>query len=150
VRGIAGRGGNAAVRVLLALAVFVALSGCEQTLLPPEEGEERGGVERARPGARLAPQPAPEPVVEDPPFDATDELVGDFCRPEDVPDYRVASAEGVGNEHLGAPRNARKRSSRPREGERAGPWRGWGCRCPCAGPKVVSKPIGRICRRRPA
>jgi hypothetical protein len=31
VRGIAGRGGIAAVRVLLALAVFVALSGCEQT-----------------------------------------------------------------------------------------------------------------------
>ncbi len=37
-------------------------------------------------------------MVEDPPFDATDELVGDFCRPEDVPDYRVVSAEGAGND----------------------------------------------------
>ncbi len=98
MRGVAGRRGSLAVRVLLALAVFVPLSGCEQILLPPEEAVERAEVDRARPGLRLAPRPAPEPVVEEPPFDSTDELVGDFCRPEDVPDYRVASAEGAGND----------------------------------------------------
>jgi hypothetical protein len=98
LRGVADRRGILAVRVLLALAFFVPLSGCEQILLPPEEGVERAEVDRARPGPRLAPQPAPEPVVEEPPFDSTDELVGDFCRPEDVPDHRVASAEGAGND----------------------------------------------------
>lgn len=98
MRGVANRRAILAIRVLLALAVFVPLYGCEQVLLPPEEGVERAEVDRARPGPRLAPQPPPEPVVEEPPFDSTDELVGDFCRPEDVPDYRVASAERAGNE----------------------------------------------------
>jgi hypothetical protein len=94
LRGLACRRGSQTLRVLLALAVFVSISGCERILLLPEEGVEREEVDRARPG----PQPAPEPVVEEPPFDSTDELVGDFCRPEDVPDYRVASAEGAGND----------------------------------------------------
>jgi hypothetical protein len=98
LRSVAGRRGTLTVRVLLALTVFIPLSGCEQILLPPEEGVERAEVERARPGPRLAPQPAPEPLVEEPPFDSTDELVGDFCRPEGVPDYRVASAEEAGND----------------------------------------------------
>jgi hypothetical protein len=83
----------------LVLAVFAVLSGCEQANSPPEEAEKQAGEEQARPASRLAPQPTPEHiVVEEPPFDATDELVGDFCRPENVPDYRVASAERAGND----------------------------------------------------
>jgi len=37
-------------------------------------------------------------VIQEPPFDATDELVGDFCHPENAPDYRVASAKRAGND----------------------------------------------------
>ena len=98
MRGVANRRAILAIRVLLALAVFVPLYGCEQVLLPPEEGVERAEADWARPRPRLTPQPAPEPVVEEHPFDSTDELVGDFCRTEDVPDYRVASVERAGNE----------------------------------------------------
>jgi hypothetical protein len=83
---------------MLVSAVFALLSGCEQAILPPEKAEKQAGVERAEPAPRLAPQPAPEPVIEEPPFDATNQLVGDFCRPENVPDYRVASAEKAGND----------------------------------------------------
>ena len=86
------------VRGLLVLAVFFTLSGCEQANPPPEEAEKRGGVERTRPAPRLAPQRTPEPVIQEPPFDTTDELVGDFCHPENVPDYRVTSAERAGND----------------------------------------------------
>ena len=95
-----------AVRVLLVLAVFATLSGCEQVNPPPEEAEKQGGVERVEPAPRLAPglaprlapQPTPEPTIQDPPIDTTNELVGDFCDPENVPDYRVVSAERAGND----------------------------------------------------
>ena len=87
-----------AVRVLLVLAVFAALSGCEQVNPPPEEAEKQGGVERVEPAPRIAPQPTREPAIQDPPIDTTNELVGDFCDPENVPDYRVVSAERAGND----------------------------------------------------
>jgi hypothetical protein len=87
-----------AVRVLLVLAVFFTFSGCEQANPPPEEAEKRGGAERTQPAPRLAPQHTPEPVIQAPPFDTTDELVGDFCHPKNVPGYRVASAERAGND----------------------------------------------------
>ncbi len=83
----------------MVLAVFAVLSGCEQANSPPEEAEKQAGEEQARPAFRLAPQPTPEHVVvEEPPFDVTDELVGDFCHPKNVPGYRVASAERAGND----------------------------------------------------
>jgi hypothetical protein len=87
-----------AVRVLWVLALFATLCGCEQASPLPEETEKPEGVERAESAPRLAPRPAPEPAIQEPPFDATDELVGDFCHPENVPDYRVASAERAGND----------------------------------------------------
>src|SRR3712207_1236633 len=85
-------------RVLLVLAVFFTLCGCEQADLSPEESEKRGGAERTQLAPRLAPQHTPEPVIQEPPFDTTDELVGDFCHPENVPGYRVTSAEIAGND----------------------------------------------------
>jgi hypothetical protein len=86
------------VRLLLVLVILAILSGCEQTSLLPEEAEKQVGVERAESVPQVAPQPAPEPVIEEPPLDSTDELVGDFCHPENVPDYRLASAKGAGND----------------------------------------------------
>src|ERR671916_1296228 len=87
-----------AVRVLLVLAVFFTPSGCEQANPPPEEAERRGGAERTQPAPHFAPQRTPEPAIQKPPFDTTDELVGDFCHPENVPGYRVTSAEKAGND----------------------------------------------------
>ena len=89
---------HAVRRLAVVLAVFVTLAGCEQTSPPPDEPEKQGGVERVEPAPRPAPQPTPEPVIPEPPFDAHDQLVGDFCHPENVPDYGVASAEGAGND----------------------------------------------------
>ncbi len=88
------------VRILLIVAVFAALSGCSRANTPPEEAERHEGVERARPAPRLAPQPAPAPDAETqkPDLDTQAELVGDFCRPENVPDYEVASAVRSGNQ----------------------------------------------------
>jgi len=48
------------VRVLLMLAVFFTLSGCEQANPPPEEAEKRGGAERTQPAPRLVPRLAPQ------------------------------------------------------------------------------------------
>lgn len=88
------------VRILLVAAVFAVLSGCSRANPPPEGAERHEGVERAQPASRIAPQPSPEPDAGTgaPAFDTQDELVGEFCRPENVPAYGVASAVRSGNE----------------------------------------------------
>jgi hypothetical protein len=43
--GVATRGGNVTVRVLLAVAVLMALYGCGQSSPAPQESEKEGGVE---------------------------------------------------------------------------------------------------------
>jgi Tol biopolymer transport system component len=45
VCGVATRGANIAVRVLLVLAALVVFYGCDQPSSPPEQGERDGGVE---------------------------------------------------------------------------------------------------------
>lgn len=88
------------VRILFVAAVFAALSGCSRANPPPEEAERHEAVERGQAAPRLAPQPTPEPGTRtgEPAFDTQDELVGEFCRPENVPDYGITSAVRTGNE----------------------------------------------------
>jgi hypothetical protein len=89
-----------AVRILFVAAVFAALSGCSRANPPPEGAERHEGRERVQPAPRLAPQPSPEPDAGtgEPAFDTQDDLVGEFCRPDNVPAYGVASAVRTGNE----------------------------------------------------
>lgn len=88
------------VRILFVAAIFAALPGCSPPNPPPEGAERHEGAERVQPAPRLAAQPKPQTDAGtgEPAFDTQDELVGEFCRPENVPDYGVASAVRTGNE----------------------------------------------------
>ncbi len=88
------------VRILFVAAAFAALSGCSRANPPPEGAERHEGLERAQRTSRIAPQPSSEPDAGTgaPAFDTQDELVGEFCRPENVLAYGVTSAVRSGNE----------------------------------------------------